>query len=63
VVVVEGKPTCLSPGVCYNPQHQVPVHLVEAILGIKKCGPKAAVWHVTQAGGISSFTRVRCWQT
>jgi hypothetical protein len=45
-VAVEGKPTCLCPAVGYRPQHQVPVDFIEAIPGIKVCGPEAAVWHV-----------------
>ena len=59
-VAVEGKSTCLRPAVCCSPKHQVPVHLVEAILGIKKCGPEATVQHVTRAGNVSSFARVCC---
>jgi hypothetical protein len=60
-VAVEGKPTCLRPAVGYGLQHQVPVDLIEAIPGIEECSPKAAVWHVAQAGGISGFARVHCW--
>ena len=45
-VAVEGRSTCLCPAVCCSPNHQVLVHFVEAILGIKKCGPKATVRHI-----------------
>ncbi len=59
-VAVDGKSTCLCLAVCCSPKHQVPVHFVEAILGVKKCGPKATIRHIAQAGNVISFARVHC---